>query len=207
MRNRALAAAFIAAVAHAAVPGIASAGARPQLTVVVRVYDGYGMGGVESGAARTSLKDVFADAGITFTWIDCLAAGRDSDPCAAPPARGELVVRFVHSSIGQPGDPVAMGDALVSGAGTGTVVTVYPDEVQRAVGAWNAAGPLLGRVMAHEVGHLLLGAHAHAKDGLMRPIWSREEIARDSRFDWRFSKREIGHMRERLAARLESSPA
>lgn len=201
MRNRGVVAAVIASVVGVAVPGIAVAGGRPRLTAVVRVYDTYGVAGVETQAARLSLEEAFAFAGIALTWVDC--QGRlDPDPCAAPLHRNELVVRVVHSSTAQPGDTFAMGDALVGGAGTGTVLTVYPDEVQRAVGS-GSAGQLLGRVIAHEIGHLLLGPQAHSKDGLMRPFWSRDEIARDNRLDWRFSGREIDRMRERLAARLE----
>ena len=30
----------------------------------------------------------------------------------------------------------------------------------------------LGHVMAHEVGHLLLGGHSHAATGLMTPDWN-----------------------------------
>jgi hypothetical protein len=31
---------------------------------------------------------------------------------------------------------------------------------------------MLGSVMAHEIGHLLLGSHAHAISGIMRGHWS-----------------------------------
>jgi hypothetical protein len=203
MRNRGLAAAALAAVVGLAVPGAAAGGVRPRLTATVRVYDAYGVARVESQAARTSLQDVFASAGISLTWIDCHGGPPDPGPCAAPLHLNELVVRFVHASSARQGDSFAMGDALVSGGGTGTVLTVYPDEVQRVVGAAHDAGQLLGRVMAHEIGHLLLGPHAHSRDGLMRPVWSRDEIARDNRLDWRFSGHERAKIRARLSERLE----
>jgi hypothetical protein len=36
---------------------------------------------------------------------------------------------------------------------------------------------LLGFVIAHELGHLLLGPHAHKGHGLMRPVWTRTDLA------------------------------
>jgi hypothetical protein len=197
--------ALVTAVALA-IPSIAGAGVRPWLSAVVRVYDAYGVGRVDIQAARASLREAFATAGITFTWIDCPSASLNPDPCGDPPARAELVVRFVHSRITRHGDGWALGDALVDETGTGTIVTVYPDEVQRSVGADAASGRLLGLVIAHEIGHLLLGPHAHSKDGLMRPFWSCDEIARESRLDRRLSRPEVVRMRERLSARLAPVP-
>ena len=37
-------------------------------------------------------------------------------------------------------------------------------------------GEVLGHVMAHELGHLLLGSNAHSRLGIMRPHWSAEEL-------------------------------
>jgi hypothetical protein len=33
----------------------------------------------------------------------------------------------------------------------------------------------LGHIIAHEVGHLLIGANSHADEGLMRPNWNPRE--------------------------------
>src|SRR5439155_10444253 len=46
---------------------------------------------------------------------------------------------------------------------------------------------LLGRVVAHEVGHLLLGTTAHSATGLMRARWNDEEARRDHPMDWLLS--------------------
>lgn len=37
-------------------------------------------------------------------------------------------------------------------------------------------GPLFGRALAHEVGHLLLGRGYHARSGLMRCPWKRQDL-------------------------------
>jgi len=38
-------------------------------------------------------------------------------------------------------------------------------------------GALLGRALAHEVGHLLLRSPGHSPGGLMRAVWTDEELA------------------------------
>jgi hypothetical protein len=38
------------------------------------------------------------------------------------------------------------------------------------------ASQLLGHVMAHEMGHLLLPYGAHSIAGLMRPAWDRSQV-------------------------------
>jgi hypothetical protein len=48
--------------------------------------------------------------------------------------------------------------------------------------------------MAHEIGHLLLGTSAHASTGLMRAIWSRDELHRHDPADWQFSSVESATM-------------
>ena len=39
-------------------------------------------------------------------------------------------------------------------------------------------GMLLGRAVAHEIGHLILGTTKHAKSGLMRATWKTDELRR-----------------------------
>jgi hypothetical protein len=39
------------------------------------------------------------------------------------------------------------------------------------------AAKVLGRVIAHEVGHLLLGHNAHSSEGIMRANWNKADFA------------------------------
>lgn len=39
-----------------------------------------------------------------------------------------------------------------------------------------AVGRALGRILAHELGHYLLGPNSHTTNGLMRPQWQPEEL-------------------------------
>ena len=60
---------------------------------------------------------------------------------------------------------------------------------------------VLGRAIAHEVGHVLIGSSSHARSGLMRALWSQKELRENNPADWLFSPREISAMRHGLAIR------
>ena len=96
-----------------------------------------------------------------------------------------------------------MGDALVdTGARGGSLATIYTTRV-----AWLAeAGQsdphvLMGRAIAHEIGHLLLGTNGHADRGLMRARWSAGEVRRRVAPDWLFTSVDAHQMRQAVASR------
>jgi len=65
------------------------------------------------------------------------------------------------------------------------------------------AATLLGRAVAHEIGHYLLRSRAHARAGLMRPVFSAKDATNDAR-QFRLLPGEslvLESTRERLAGR------
>ena len=60
---------------------------------------------------------------------------------------------------------------------------------------------LLGRAIAHELGHLLLATTTHGPVGLMRALWSQDEVRRGFALDWAFAPTEIAAMRRRAEGR------
>ena len=85
-----------------------------------------------------------------------------------------------------------LGFAPVDASGRPTVVaTVYDDVVRRVA---NRTGleehALLGRAIAHEIGHLLLRAPGHGRSGLMRPLWTDAELSANRPADWAFTDEE-----------------
>jgi hypothetical protein len=84
-------------------------------------------------------------------------------------------------------------------SGTGTLATIYINRVEdsaRHAGADVAL--LLGRAIAHEVGHLILRTNAHGEAGLMRAIWTDQEIARNQPADWVFASPDRRQLRAAL---------
>ena len=58
---------------------------------------------------------------------------------------------------------------------------------------------LLGRVAAHELGHLMMHTTAHARRGLMRPNWTPYEVRRNRLADWEFTAEDVTAMRQPAA--------
>ena len=91
----------------------------------------------------------------------------------------------------------------------GRRITLWSDQVARAVdGSWGRAGVpevddasfsnALGRVLAHELGHLLLRLNGHRDRGLMRPAFSHGSLTARGRRAFRLSDQDLEAIREGL---------
>jgi hypothetical protein len=167
------------------------------LSVVVRVYDMQGIPASELATARAAAARILNAAGITVRWADC--------PCDAPAGPVELMVRVAASTPAS--DPASLGFSYVDlDRRAGTLATVFADRVHGLAGAARVdAGELLGRAMAHEVGHLLLGTRDHASTGLMRGRWTSIELAQNRPVDWMLSGGDASHLRQALARRIRGA--
>jgi hypothetical protein len=119
--------------------------------------------------ATTETEFVFAAAGIGISWTGCddSTGGRT------------LFVRLRGGKPPKTAGPAsleAMGAAIVSRKGDGYLVDAYFRAVQALATRYETdADRLLGYVIAHELGHILLGA-GHTPDGIMGPIWTTKEV-------------------------------
>jgi hypothetical protein len=169
---------------------------------VIRVYDSFGVPGRELRITKESVRAIFASAGVAIEWKSCPLAPV-SDPqtaaCQERLAANELVLRLLPSPAGKTRGRMTLGDSLVDRQIEGGVLlTVYPALVSEISGGPHGEPRLLAFVIAHEIGHLLLGSTTHPGTGVMRPVWSSEELLRDSPANWRFSAREARQMREHV---------
>jgi hypothetical protein len=175
------------------------------LSLVVHVYDNTGVPPADRAAALMVAHSILKDAGIAVTWRDggeCdQAAERDVRLRKGAEAVPEVIVRIVVSPPESPAGP--LGFSLVDVAlRSGTLATVFADRIaDLAQLAGVDAGRLLGRAMAHEVAHLLIGTTRHANDGLMRGTWTTGELRREQPRDWMLTSDDIEGMRRGLAAR------
>ena len=169
--------------------------------VTVRVYDATG-GQQDWTTAFELAASIVSAASVEIVWIHCNESPRHAVHlrCGRRLAAGELVLRIVRAPV--PADyrgGLPLGHALIDmEKGVGTLATVYLDRVQwvaRDTGA--DAGVLLGRAVAHEIGHLLMASNTHGPGGLMRPVWARDELLRRHEADWTFHPAEISAIRSR----------
>ena len=191
---------FVAVVVMAVLPPSVTCGAVTAWTdVVVRVYDANGVMAGTNLAALDHARKTLEAASVDVTWRMCRPT-----PCDGPMAPGELAIRIVRSPLPQLYQgTVPLGDAMVDrGTGVGVLATIYFDRVlwlAHQAGADSRA--LLGSAIAHELGHLLLATTSHGPAGIMRALWSQEEVRRGHSKDWRFAPTDIAVIRRRIDAR------
>jgi hypothetical protein len=164
------------------------------LIVTIRVYDVYGLSPETRQEALALTAETLAQAGVQAIIVDCSAGSATATPCKTGLADGEIMLR-IHR---HPKDGAhVLGEAVVRGdAGPNTIATVYAAAIaERSRRDGTRLATLIGRVSAHEIGHLLLGTNAHATHGLMRPSW---ELQRIDRGDWSFTIEDSASIRRRL---------
>jgi len=165
----------------------------------VRVYDAAGMSSADRAHAMARAGKILGAARVPVEWRDCTPLIFVTHPsCRESPAKGELVVRLVRS--GAPDASRALGEAFIDPVtGKGVLATVFVDRIEALAAAANAdLPPLVARVTAHEIGHLLLGSQSHTDTGLMRETWTVKDVASNRYEDWMFSRGDINRLRRAL---------
>jgi len=175
--------------------------------VTVRTYK-FSISIKELTAARHLVDQILAEAGIAVSWMQCWSPDRSAQTpvtCNQPLRPGEVILKIGPAHDGSsPNYQASLGYSFIDvRTGTGSVAMVYTDRV-RELSRRAAVNDvrLLAHAMAHEIGHLLLGAN-HASAGLMRAVWSQAELRRNVAADWRFSEDEA----HAIAASLGSANA
>ncbi len=156
--------------------------ATEELKIEVHIYNYSGVTGQRVTRAEQEAARIFEHAGIATTWLDCpltAAEAKRNNFCAVPDAPMRLTLRLLSNSmadsLGITGD--IFGSALQpANGGYGVVANVYADRISGLTHEDRAIGAILGRVVAHELGHLLLGKNAHAAAGIMRATWRPQDL-------------------------------
>jgi hypothetical protein len=186
-----------------------------QPRVVIRLYDTAAVGDAARANAMRTAAAIVQDAGITVEWRDCSRGGAEY-PCRTVRGARDLVVRIMPTYVPRPRLPEAsvstretfsepdlqLGFAAVDSAThIGVMATIYHDRVLTVTRRASVDyGELLGRAMAHEIGHLLLHVAGHSPTGLMRAVWTDAELTQNRREDWVFAPAERRQLRAASAA-------
>ena len=176
--------------------------AEPSVTLTIRLYNTSGIPIDELATARDAADSILRGTGIHVTFRHCgqLAGGTDSCDESLKPS--EVVVRIIDApTFDATLHPDAYGVAyIVKDTNRGWLATVFSDRIGAAAERVGVEpGTLLGRVMAHEIGHLLLGIDYHGTVGVMRADWPDGSLNRDAD-DWRFSMVEAERMQRVIAS-------
>lgn len=154
-------------------------------------------------AGEGEAQRIFRKAGLEITWRNCSSqpAVRSETTACGPIGIGHLVAEILpqateerlrfHLEI--------LGTAVLHDQGNGFYCYLFYDRVERLARTRPVSNDrLLGHVLAHEIGHLLLGSNSHPLTGIMSGQWSGDGMRRVSEGTMFFSQREAMIMRERL---------
>jgi hypothetical protein len=202
-----------AIVAASAPPApLAAAKAQPgeerQITVRVRNY-----ARIESGyllEAETTARKILQEAGADVVWVVCFDGSTWSMElgCASRPSPMDLTVNVLpfSSSEGIRQKENVFGYATEDGEyGFAGDAWIFYDPIKKfAAEREMSPAQLLGHVLAHEMGHILLGAKSHSGMGLMRAQWSSRELQAVDQGTLYFSAYESKQIRKSVLARWQA---
>ena len=157
--------------------------------------------------AEAEAAYVFQTMGVEIHWTSC---GSELD-ARNTEMRPDFIVRVrVGGQIKKTGAASleSMGRAFLNVDGAGYMVDVYYGAIQQLATRYPIADDdrVLGCTMAHELGHLLIGA-GHRPTGIMRAAWSKGELEAIRHRYLKFNDAERSIILRNLRSRKAPSPA
>jgi hypothetical protein len=193
---------FLGLAILAALPGAGAEAREPAdgrpIPVAVSVFNDARIPPAVLEAAGIRARRVLENAGMALTWLDCGSPGdrRGDAGCTAISFPSHLSVRLVKGA--SPVSEDTFGQSVLDDRGQGSYAYVYAGAVAGSRFA-NVVdeGDLLGYVVAHEIGHLLLGRASHSATGLMCAVWQAGELGQAAKGNLYFTAREREKIRSR----------
>jgi len=188
-------------MAAAAMAGLALAGGtstaadRTTLTVVLHVNNLAGTESAELARAQAETQRIFDDTGVRLVWAD-IGEEPGAVRCEGVSLSVSLLSPYlVQEAMSQKGSDNFLGSAVQSAR----FALIYSDRIRTLAERKSVdESVLLGRVIAHEVGHLLLPGSGHSWDSIMTA-----RIDTDPRpVRVRFTPRESAAIRARVETKV-----
>ena len=187
---------YLASAEPVEAPQFREPGQRLKLTI--RLYDYADVSPKTLRYATEEVDRVFSDIGVEMSWLSCpltMEERESNSSCSRPSTATDLVLRILPRSMyrrtTKGGD--TFGFALL-GKTAPRFASVLLENVQKLAWERNVnssygaihqsfsseryLGVLLGHVIAHEIGHLLLATNSHSRHGLMQTKWSASVVGR-----------------------------
>lgn len=137
----------------------------PEFKVTLCVYD---YAGLPAGLLKRALKHtqaILGDAGVALVPVTCTQQ-ETSGACHQDPSPLNVSLRVVRG-------PIPGSSAEAAGSETGPYIAVNYSRVEYVAKNYGVfPDRILGCVIAHELGHVLLGSNSHSSTGIMTAHWT-----------------------------------
>jgi hypothetical protein len=158
--------------------------------VSVSIFDYSGLPESERSAILETAGRLLTSAGLDYALFDC-----GLSQCEGTRGTSEIVVRLrvkgTGGKSGTVGRVTAMGEL-------GGLIDLARDEAEALATPETGVGMVLGHILAHEIGHILLGSERHSAAGVMKPKWGPRDAREITMKGYSFLPEEGSRMRERL---------
>ncbi|HEV2492819.1 MAG TPA: hypothetical protein VG204_07060 [Terriglobia bacterium] len=191
----------------------------PDLTIGLHVYDYAQVESKEMARAESEASRVLERVGIKTAWLSCSASGiepQNTQACPSvdgrvPALALRILPRAMAERMGRADGPLGFAQ-LADDGGPGFVANVFYHRVESlAVDLACSPAVILGYVLAHEIGHLLLGTNSHSPYGIMRSHWTEKDLLSASAGRFGFlpqqSVKMRADLRKRITAAASAAPA
>jgi hypothetical protein len=182
-----------------------------QVVIRVGVYDYAHIGRMGLSEAQHEAAGIFARVGVRIAWTDYSQKSRMA-PVRAEDSEADFFVRILLAPISSQWNnkPRALGESVISpkaeGPLAGGTANVFYDRVEHISYLWDLdPGETLGDAIAHELGHLLLGAD-HSDQGIMKARWSVQDLELAKRGKLQFLPAEMGAIQRAARSLPRNSP-
>jgi len=168
-------------------------------TITLRVYDYAQVNHATLTAAEREASRILAQAGVTTQWQECSTshdAKKDFRGCTAPDPDDYILSILPNSMADKLGKSDTFGAA---DGGTSHRAAIFYERIsERAGGDTTAVDILAGRVMAREIGSLLLGTNASSRTGIMKAHWTSNDLSVLAGNEMHFTAEQARQMDTRL---------
>lgn len=188
-----------------AVLSAALGAAEPTEKIAVVIYNYAAVAPGLLAQAEAEAARIYQHCRIEFRWLDCpLTSGKAGCQISLKPTWLALRilpqtmaerVRLSHEGLGFAPSPEDGSFAIVANV-------FAHDAEQLGTTSGIAERIILGHVMAHELGHLLLGAGSHSDTGIMHASWRSKELKIIAQGRMTFTPGEAERMRTNIRARM-----
>jgi len=210
-RRRPLSGITFAAAGLSALMGFAFSGSTfaaesdpfPAITIQVYNYSNASPALLTRAAREAGL--ILGQAGLRTVWLECLVGPITITPkgrCKESLEATDLRLRVLSAAIENSFHPTVFGFTIHP-----IFASVYYEHALRRAQREHAESQtptILGAVIAHELGHLLLSTNEHSRTGIMQSHWYPDQVLQLMKGDLLFTREQSKLMREKARTRLQS---
>jgi hypothetical protein len=185
----------------------------PRLTLVFRIINDGQVAQEVVNMAKVNVERIYSHAGIQIEWVD----GDNQNQASVGNGKLDLTMVFVPESVAQAmGRPNEATGFAVSNDGQGLRrAYIFVERVAQQAVVFNrqqnsrdektAKAMILGQVIAHEAGHLMLHHNSHSTRGIMQARLGADSLQQATRGNLLFTPDQTKQIRTVLLSRTEAN--